>query len=38
MCESLQSEEELQVLLSLLPESKGGVGVIALGLISKNSR
>ncbi|CAM9544185.1 unnamed protein product [Ascophyllum nodosum] len=36
LCENLRSEAELQVLLGLLPESKGGVGVLALGLLSKN--
>ena len=38
LCENLRSEAELQVLLGLLPESKGGVGVLALGLLSKNKR
>ena len=35
---SLDTEAELQVLLGLLPESKGGVGLLALGLLSTDAR
>ncbi|CAM9981898.1 unnamed protein product [Scytosiphon promiscuus] len=32
----LETEAELQVLLGLLPESKGGAGLLGLGLLSTN--
>lgn len=35
---SLETEAELQVLLGLLPESKGGAGILALGLLSTCAR
>ena len=35
---SLETEAELQVLLGLLPESKGGAGLLALGLLSTDAR
>lgn len=38
LSESLETEAELQVLLALLPESKGGVSPLALGLFSTDSR
>lgn len=38
LSECLDSEAELQVLVGLLPESKGGAGLLALGLLSKSSR
>lgn len=38
LSECLETEAELQVLLGLLPESKGGAGLLALGLLSKSAR
>lgn len=38
LSECLETEAELQILLGLLPESKGGAGLLALGLLSKSSR
>lgn len=34
----LETEAELQVLLGLLPESRGGAGLLALGLLSTSTR
>lgn len=38
MSTCLETEAELQVLLGLLPESKGGAGLLALGLLSTSAR
>lgn len=38
LSDSLETEAELQVLLGLLPESKGGAGLLALGLLSTDAR
>eukprot|EP00904_Undaria_pinnatifida_P005219 jgi/Undpi1/1827/HiC_scaffold_12.g05214.m1 len=37
LSDSLETEAELQVLLGLLPESKGGAGLLALGLLSTDA-
>ncbi|CAN0467568.1 unnamed protein product, partial [Ectocarpus sp. 8 AP-2014] len=38
LSECLDTEAELQVLLGLLPESKRGAGLLALGLLSRSAR
>lgn len=38
LCDNLETEAELQVLLGMLPESKGGLGSLALGLLSTSTR
>lgn len=38
LASSLDSEAELQVLSGLLPESRGGLGLLAMGLLSADTR